>query len=63
MQDGKYRCYCFSNGVTVGVEGSVKKKEIGCSEVNVMMQEDMMNRSFFMTRKGMQILFHVTSVV
>ena len=42
----KYRCYCFRNGVTVGVEGSVKKMEIGCSEVNVMVQEDMMDRSF-----------------
>jgi len=42
----KYRCYCFRNEVTVGVEGSVKKMEIRCSEVNVMVQEDMMNRSF-----------------
>ena len=33
------------------VEGSVKKMEIGCSEVNVMVQEDMMNRSFYMTKK------------
>ena len=30
----------------MGVEGSVKKMEIGCSEVNVMVQEDMMDRSF-----------------
>ena len=39
MYDEKYRCYCFRNGVTVGVEGSVNKMEIGCSEVNVMVQE------------------------
>ena len=48
----------------MGVEGSVKKMEIGCSEVNVMVQNvDMMNRSFFMTRKDIQILVHMSGVV
>ena len=44
--------------------GECKKMEIGCSEVNVMVQNvDMMNRSFFMTRKDIQILVHMSGVV
>ena len=47
-----------------GGRGECKKMEIGCSEVNVMVQNvDMMNRSFFMTRKDIQILVHMSGVV
>ena len=44
-----------------GGRGECTKMEIGCSEVNVMVQNvDMMNRSFFMTRKDIQILVHMS---
>ena len=47
-----------------GGRGECKKMEIGCSEVNVMVQECRYDeQEFFMTRKDIQILVHMSGVV
>ena len=47
-----------------GGQGECKKMEIGCSEVNVMVQDcryDEQSFFFFMTRKGIEIFYRLES--